>query len=86
MADLKSAGLIYLKGVLFAAIVVCCAVMLFLTSPTWRTALLIGLLVWASARFYYFLFYVIEKYVDDQYRFSGVISFIRYAVRRRRKG
>ena len=58
--------------------------LLFLDDPTWRTAALLGLVIWSFCRFYYFAFYVIEKYVDPAYRFSGLISFVRYWLQRRR--
>jgi len=60
------------------------ATLLVLQSPTWRTALLVALVAWASARLYYFMFYVIEKYVDGAYKFSGVTSFVMYVLRRHR--
>jgi len=47
--------------------------------------LLIALISWASARAYYFMFYVIEKYVDSNYKFSGVFSFIQYFISKRTK-
>ena len=75
MGDLKNAKLIYLKGFLFAGIVLCSTVILLALHPDWRTAALTALLIWASARTYYFMFYVIEKYVDGRYRFSGIGSF-----------
>lgn len=86
MTDLKNPYLIYLKGFLFAAIVLFSAIILLSNSPTWQTAVLIILLVWASARFYYFMFYVIEKYVDDYYKFSGIISFVEYLINKRKNG
>ena len=51
--------------------------------PTWRTAGLLVVAIWAFARAYYFAFYVIEKYVDPGYKFSGLISFMRYLNGRR---
>jgi hypothetical protein len=35
-------------------------------------------------RSYYFAFYVIERYVDPGYRFSGLGSFVLYVVRGRK--
>lgn len=80
MRDLKKPALIYLKGFLLAVIVLYSAFLLFSMCPTWQTVLLIVLISWASARTYYFIFYVIEKYVDSRYRFSGVLSFIQYLL------
>lgn len=84
MADLKSPRLIYLKGWLVLLIAIVSAGLLLLESPTWTTAALLGFLIWSSARFYYFMFYVIEKYVDHGYRFAGVLSFIQYLIRNRK--
>ena len=85
MTDLRNPSLIYLKGFLFMAIVVVGSVVLYLMSPSWQSAGLIALIIWASARAYYFMFYVIEKYVDSNYRFSGVLSFVRYLFSHRTK-
>ncbi len=57
---------------------------LFALSPDWTTAALILLLIWASARFYYFLFYVLEKYVDPSLKYSGLRDLIRHILRRKR--
>ena len=46
---------------------------------------LLAVAVWAFARAYYFAFYVIEHYVDPGYRFSGLISFLRYALRKKQE-
>jgi hypothetical protein len=82
MGDLTDRRWIYLKGFLFAGIILGASVLLWLENPEWRTAALIMLLIWSSARAYYFIFYVIEKYVDSRYRFSGVCSFVRYLLTR----
>jgi hypothetical protein len=84
MRDLKKTILIYLKGFLLAAIVLYSAFLLFSMCPAWQTGFLIVLISWASARAYYFMFYVIEKYVDSRYRFSGVLSFIQYLLSRKK--
>ena len=73
MADLTSARLIYLKGGLFLAILAVSVFLILNESRSWRTAGLVVLVVWSSARLYYFMFYVIEKYVDPGYRFSGIV-------------
>jgi hypothetical protein len=59
-------------------------VWILLDNPNWKTAVLLALAIWSFCRFYYFAFYVIEKYVDPRYKFSGLISFARYLFRRRR--
>ncbi len=81
MADLANRKLIYLKGFLFLAGVLLSASIILLEHPQWKVALLLVAVIWCSARFYYFVFYVIEHYVDDQYKFSGLGSFIRYLMK-----
>ena len=84
MADLKNPKLIYLKGGLFLAILAVSVFLILIESRTWRAAGLVLLVVWSSARLYYFMFYVIEKYVDPTYRFAGVVSFLTYLVRKKK--
>ena len=59
------------------------AFLLILENPTLKTALLIAVAVWCFARFYYFCFYVIGRYVDPGYRFAGLWSVARYLLARR---
>ena len=59
------------------------SVLILAERPNWRTAALLGLAIWCSARFYYFTFYVIQHYVDDRFRFSGLSSFVKYLFRKR---
>lgn len=82
MKDLTSAFWIKLKGLLFLIIGIAAAVFIFLDNPKWQTAVLLAMTVWSFCRFYYFAFYVIEKYVDPCYKFSGLISFTRYLLQR----
>lgn len=84
MADLTDRRLIYLKGGLFLAGAVLAAASLWLEAPTLRTAVLLGVLIWCSARAYYFAFYVIERYVDPSYRFAGLWDFAKYWFRARK--
>jgi hypothetical protein len=86
MGDLKSKNVIVLKGILFLAILVGSAALLFVERPTWQTAALVAAVVWASACFYYFLFYVLEKYVDPGLRYSGLLALLTALARRRRGG
>ena len=48
-----------------------------------RTAFLLLLLVWAASRFYYFLFYVLERYVDPRLRYAGILALIRTIIAKR---
>lgn len=86
MGDLKDPRLIYLKGLLFLLGSLMASGILLLEHASLRTAILLGTAIWCSARFYYFLFYVIEHYVDDRYRFAGAGSFLVYLWRTRSAG
>ena len=85
MSDLKSKQLIYLKGFLFLLIGVFGASFILVLCTDWKIAGLLALTIWAFCRFYYFCFYVIEKYVDGNYRFAGLLDFISYIFSHRKK-
>ena len=85
MTDLKSSGWIYFKGFLFLFGTVLASVIIILERPTAKVVLLVLIAVWCSARFYYFMFYVIEHYVDHEYKFAGVGSFLRYLIAKRKE-
>ena len=86
MRNLTDPTWIKVKGGLFLILGCLCGSLLFLESPTLKTALLLIVTVWSFCRFYYFAFYVIERYVDPSYRFSGLGSLFRYLVRKERPG
>ena len=85
MADLKSKPLIVLKGVLFIGIALIAFALLLLEHPSVRTVVLAVLLAWGSCRFYYFLFYVLEKYVDATYCYAGICALISTILKTRRQ-
>jgi hypothetical protein len=84
MKDLTDPRWIKFKGIAFLIIGLLSAVLLVLESPTWRVAVLLAICVWCFCRFYYFAFYVIEKYVDSKYRFSGLWDFAWYLLKGRK--
>lgn len=84
MDDIKNPTVIWIKGVLFLLLGLFASVLLVLHAPNVTVALLLCLSVWAFCRFYYFAFYVIQHYVDSNYRFSGLLSFLHHAIRKRR--
>ncbi len=83
MKDLSNPFWIKLKGILFLIIGIVCVVLLLLDDPKWQRGVLLAMALWSFCRFYYFAFYVIEKYVDPNYKFSGLIDFAKYLFRRR---
>src|SRR5262245_6581782 len=86
MGDITDRRLLYVKGVLFLVTGLLASALLLLECPSLYVALLLTVAVWCFARAYYFAFYVIEHYVDPGYRFSGLWSFVRYALKTRRTG
>ncbi|HET9994059.1 MAG TPA: hypothetical protein VFQ18_01515 [Candidatus Acidoferrum sp.] len=83
MKNLASPAWIKVKGLLFLFLGLLSGTLLFFEKPTLRVALLLVVAVWSFCRFYYFAFYVIERYVDPNYRFSGLLSFARYLTGKR---
>jgi hypothetical protein len=83
MADLKSPTLIYAKGFLFLVAGLTAAGLLLAEHRDLRTAALLAIAIWSFCRCYYFAFYVIEHYVDQSYKFAGLVDFAKYLVRKR---
>jgi hypothetical protein len=77
MSDLQSKHWLVAKGIAFGGIAVVAAMLVLLESTSVRTAVLLMLLVWAACRFYYFLFYVLERYVDPRLRYAGILALFR---------
>lgn len=69
MPDITSKNVIVLKGILFLFIVIGSSTIILIDHPTIRAVLALCVLIWSSARFYYFLFYVLERYVDPRLRY-----------------
>jgi hypothetical protein len=84
MKNLTGARWIKAKGILFLLLGLLSASLLFFAHPTLKTGALLVIAVWSFCRFYYFAFYVIEHYVDQDYRFSGLLSFALYMIQKKR--
>ena len=85
MKSLTNPKLIKAKGLLFLFLGLLSGLLLFLEHPSPYVAVLLTLAIWSFCRFYYFAFYVIEHYVNSDYRFSGLISFARYLISKGQK-
>src|SRR6266542_4029428 len=85
MKNITSPGLIKLKGFLFLLVGLLASALLVIEHPAVKTAVLLAVAVWCFCRFYYFTFYVIEHYLDGNYRFSGLWSFARYLMKQRKR-
>jgi hypothetical protein len=86
MRDLNNPAAMWIKAILLLTIGITASALLVLELGRLTGALLLALSIWAFCRAYYFAFYVIEKYVDPGYRFSGLLSFLRYLARHKRDG
>ena len=82
--DIQSKKLIIVKGFLFAFVGALGALGIWLQIPDGRTALLLAITIWACCRFYYFAFYVIEHYVDENFKFAGLWAMVIWLWQRRK--
>ncbi|MHC4741544.1 MAG: hypothetical protein ACYS8Z_06525, partial [Planctomycetota bacterium] len=71
-----------LKAFLFLTVLIISAFLILIESFSWKKLGLLCLAIWSATRLYYFMFYVIEKYVDPAFKFSGVLSFIAYVFKK----
>jgi hypothetical protein len=78
MRDLQSSRWMWVKAVLFLIIGLASCALILAEMPDWRVLVLLVLAIWAFCRAYYFAFYVIERYIDPSFRFSGLFSVLRY--------
>jgi hypothetical protein len=78
--ELTSAWLMYCKGALFLGLGVLAGGLVWAQAPTGRTAVLLGVTVWAFCRFYYFLFHVLERYLGRKDRYAGLIDLLRSSL------
>ena len=83
MRDLTDPRWIHAKGWLFLLAGLMASAGILLDHPDARTAFLLMVGVVCFCRFYYYVFYVIEHYVDGSYRFAGLWAFVIYLWRRR---
>ena len=84
MRDITDHTLLYVKGLLFLTCGGTAGALLVLDRPTLQTAALLAVTVWCFARAYYFAFYVIERYADPSFRYSGLGSLLLYLLCNRR--
>ncbi len=85
MKDLTSKKWIVAKGVMFLLIALGSAALVLAELPSARIAILLAILAWSASRFYYFLFYVLERYVDPKLRYAGIINLLTRIWQKRSK-
>ena len=74
---------IYVKAVLFLLLLLGASTLVIILDHRLYRILCLLVVIWSSARLYYFLFYVMENYVDEDYRYSGLASLFRQLFRKR---
>jgi len=82
MRDITDPRVIYAKGFLFLLGGLVAAALLVAEHPELKVGFLLLISIWCFARFYYFAFYAVGRYVDNSYKFSGLWSFAAYVWRR----
>jgi hypothetical protein len=86
MSDIKSPRLLYFKGGLMLVVGILASALLIAPRPDFATVALLAVAVWGFCRAYYFAFYVIQHYIDPDYRYAGLTSFVRYSLGRKKPG
>jgi hypothetical protein len=82
--DLKDKRWIVVKGLLFVVLaMIAGGLQLAADFPLWQEAVLLAICVWASCRFYYFLFHCLHAYVDPGLPSAGVMDLLMTLWRRR---
>ena len=84
MGDIKKVWLLYLKGFLLFLTGFISSLLLVLLNLNFKTIVLLLLAIWGFCRAYYFAFYVIQHYVDPNYKFSGLLDFAKYSLKKGR--
>jgi len=83
MTDIQNPRLLYIKGALFLFLGILAAGLLLAEHFNLKFAALLALAIWSFSRAYYFVFYVIEHYINPNFKFSGLWAFAQYVLRQR---
>ncbi len=82
LKDINKVWLLYLKAFLLFLTGFISSILLVLLNFNFKTIVLLLLAIWGFCRAYYFAFYVIQHYVDSTYKFSGLIDFAKYSIKK----
>ena len=82
LKDINKVWLLYLKAFLLFLTGFISSILLVLLNFNFKTIVLLLLAIWGFCRTYYFAFYVIQHYVDPNYKFSGLIDFAKYSIKK----
>ena len=83
MPDIKKVWLLYIKGGLMFLVGLLASLLLISIHFELKTLVLLAFAIWGFCRAYYFAFYVIQNYIDPSFRYSGLIDFAKYSIKRR---
>jgi hypothetical protein len=81
--DIQSAWLLHAKGVLFLVIGLMACGGILLEAGSLRILFLLVIGVWGFCRFYYYLFYVLERYAGRDRKYAGLFDAMRYILTRK---
>lgn len=81
--DIRSKSLLHAKGLLFLFLGITAGACLLLDRPDFKTFALLGIAIWAFCRFYYYLFYVLEKYAGRERKYAGLWDAAKYLLGRK---
>jgi hypothetical protein len=79
--DIESKWLLHAKGFLFLTVGLLAAGTLLFDSQHIRTFLLLLITIWAFCRFYYYLFYVLDKYIGRDQKYAGILDAMKYILK-----
>ncbi|MDQ7825841.1 MAG: hypothetical protein RDV48_23770 [Candidatus Eremiobacteraeota bacterium] len=82
MSDIKSRKLIVIKGFLFLLIGLTASLYIIWLTRSLLIAFLLVTGIWAFCRFYYFLFYVLERYAGVEGRYAGIGDLVLRLMRK----
>ena len=83
--DLTNKRWIVAKGILFAFLAMLAGILQLLADLSiWQETALLLICIWASCRFYYFLFHCLQEYVDPGLKSAGVMDLLGKLWRRKR--
>jgi hypothetical protein len=78
--DIKSRWLLHAKVLLFLFLGLMAGGLILADSPDLRTLALLLAAIWGFCRFYYYLFYVLEKYAGRERKYAGILDALKHLV------
>lgn len=82
MTDIRDPRLLWIKAGLFLLLGGMASAILLMESGSVRIVLMLAIAIWAFCRAYYFAFYGIEKYVDPNFQYAGLLALSRSAFKK----